>query len=84
MASWDMISHDFQEYLEKSSLYDRIVSESKDILEIIIIQYKTGNYNIFYKIYCKSTSHLQEVLYDKIQKVDHIESAEHLFHRKKV
>jgi len=63
-------------YLEKSSLYDRVVSELKSIDEIATIRYTTGNYNIFCKIYCKDTQHLKDVLHDKIQKVDGIESTE--------
>ncbi len=63
-------------YLEKSSLYDKVVAELKEIPEIATIRYTTGNYNIFCKIYCKGTSHLRDVLHDKIQKVDGIESTE--------
>jgi len=63
-------------YLEKSSLYDRVVGELKEIPEISTIRYTTGNYNIFCKIYCRDTQHLRDVLHDKIQRVDGIESTE--------
>ncbi|WP_420577781.1 Lrp/AsnC ligand binding domain-containing protein [Ekhidna sp.] len=63
-------------YLEKSSLYDRVVSELKEIPEIVTIRYTTGNYNIFCKIYCRDTHHLRIVLHDKIQRIDGIESTE--------
>ena len=63
-------------YLEKSSLYDKVVSELKEIPEISTIRYTTGNYNIFCKIYCRDTQHLRDVLHDKIQRVDGIESTE--------
>ncbi|MEM6737390.1 MAG: winged helix-turn-helix transcriptional regulator [Bacteroidota bacterium] len=63
-------------YLEKSSLYDEVVSKLKEISEIATIRYTTGNYNIFCKIHCKDTQHLRDVLHDKIQKVDGIESTE--------
>lgn len=63
-------------YLEKSSLYDEVVNKLKEIGEIATIRYTTGNYNIFCKIYCKDTQHLRDVLHDKIQKVDGIESTE--------
>ncbi|MEQ8904644.1 Lrp/AsnC ligand binding domain-containing protein [Ekhidna sp.] len=63
-------------YLEKSSLYDRVVSELRKIPEIVTIRYTTGNYNIFCKIYCRDTQHLRNVLHDKIQSVDGIESTE--------
>lgn len=63
-------------FLEKSSLYDMVVAKLKEISEIATIRYTTGNYNIFCKIYCKDTQHLRDVLHDKIQKVDGIESTE--------
>ncbi|MEQ9404199.1 MAG: Lrp/AsnC ligand binding domain-containing protein [Cyclobacteriaceae bacterium] len=63
-------------YLEKSSLYDVVVAKLKEIPEIVTIRYTTGNYNIFCKIHCKDTQHLRDVLHDKIQKVDGIESTE--------
>ena len=63
-------------YLEKSSLYDEVVSKLKEVPEIVTIRYTTGNYNIFCKIHCKDTQHLRDVLHDKIQTVDGIESTE--------
>ncbi len=63
-------------YLQKSSLYNEVVESLKGIPEIVTIQYTTGSYNIFCKIYCKDTRHLRDVLHDKIQKVDGIESTE--------
>ncbi len=63
-------------YLEKSSLYDEVVAQLKEIPEITTIRYTTGNYNIFCKILCKDTQHLRDVLHDKIQMVDGIESTE--------
>lgn len=63
-------------YLEKSSLYDKVVSELKQIPEIVKIHYTTGNYNIFIKIHCKDTNHLREILHDKIQEVEGIERTE--------
>jgi len=63
-------------YLQKSSLYDRVVQELKEIHEIVKIHYTTGNYNIFIKIHCKDTRHLKDVLHDRIQKVEGIERTE--------
>ena len=63
-------------YLQKSSLYDRVVTELKEIQEIVKIHYTTGNYNIFIKIHCKDTRHLKDVLHDRIQKVEGIERTE--------
>ncbi|NJM93647.1 MAG: winged helix-turn-helix transcriptional regulator [Cytophagales bacterium] len=63
-------------YLEKSSLYDEVIEQLKDIPEIVKIHYTTGNYNIFLKVHCRDTKHLKEVLHDKIQKVEGIERTE--------
>ncbi|MCV9387693.1 Lrp/AsnC ligand binding domain-containing protein [Reichenbachiella ulvae] len=63
-------------YLQRSSLYDQVVTELKQIPEIVRIHYTTGNYNIFIKIHCRDTNHLREVLHDKIQKVEGIERTE--------
>ena len=63
-------------YLLKSSLYDSVVNNLKEIPEIVKAHYTTGNYNIFIKIHCKDTRHLKDVLHDKIQKVEGIERTE--------
>ena len=63
-------------FLERSSLYDDVVSKLKEFPEISTIRYTTGDYNIFCKIYCKDTQHLRDVLHDKIQKVEGIERTE--------
>ncbi len=56
-------------YLEKSALYDQVIAQLKDIMEITNLHYTTGNYSIFAKLYCKDTKHLKDILYDKIQKI---------------
>lgn len=63
-------------FLEKSALYDSVMSKLKAIQEITNIHYTTGNYNMFVKIHCKDTNHLKAVLHDKIQQVDGIERTE--------
>ena len=65
-------------YLLKSSLYDSVVNNLKEIPEIVKVHYTTGNYSIFIKIHCKDTRHLKDVLHDKIQKVEGIERTETL------
>ncbi len=64
-------------YLEKSSLYDAVIENLKQIPEVINAYYTTGNYSIFAKIICKDTNHLRTVL-DNIQKVDGIDRTETL------
>lgn len=63
-------------YLEKSALYEKVLSRLKDIPEIINIHYTTGNYSMFVKIHCRDTNHLKEVLHDKMQQVEGIERTE--------
>jgi Lrp/AsnC family transcriptional regulator, regulator for asnA, asnC and gidA len=60
-------------FLEKSALYDKVMTKLKAIPEITNIHYTTGNYSMFVKIHCKDTNHLKAVLHDKIQQVDGIE-----------
>lgn len=64
-------------YLEKSSLYDNVIENLKQISEVINAYYTTGNYSIFAKIICKDTNHLRTVL-DNIQKVEGIDRTETL------
>ena len=59
-------------YLQKSSLYDEVFEQLKLIEEIITIHYTTGNYSMFLKMVCKDTSHLKDLLHDRIQKIDGI------------
>jgi Lrp/AsnC family transcriptional regulator for asnA, asnC and gidA len=59
-------------YLSKSSLYDEVFGKLKEIDEIISIHYTTGNYSMFLKLLCKDTSHLKDMLHDKIQRIDGI------------
>ncbi|MCS6821835.1 MAG: Lrp/AsnC ligand binding domain-containing protein [Microscillaceae bacterium] len=63
-------------YLDKSSLYDEVIQELKNIPEIVSMNYTTGNYSIFAKVICRDTQHLRDVLHDKIQKVTGIQRTE--------
>jgi Lrp/AsnC family transcriptional regulator for asnA, asnC and gidA len=63
-------------YLEKSALYDQVLTKLKEIPEIINIHYTTGNYSMFIKIHCKDTNHLKIVLHDKMQQVEGIDRTE--------
>jgi Lrp/AsnC family transcriptional regulator, regulator for asnA, asnC and gidA len=63
-------------YLDKSSLYDEVAEELKKIPEVVAAHYTTGIYSIFAKIICRDTSHLKEVLHDKIQKISGIQRTE--------
>ena len=59
-------------YLSKSSLYDEVFINLKEIKEIVSLHYTTGNYSMFIKLLCKDTGHLKDILHDKKQKIDGI------------
>ncbi len=63
-------------YLEKGSMYKRVVKRLTEILEITELHYTTGNYNILAKLYCRDTQHLRNVLNDKIQAIEGVERTE--------
>lgn len=63
-------------YLEKSALYEMVLTKLRLIEEITNIHYTTGNYSMFVKIHCRDTSHLKEVLHEKIQQVEGIHRTE--------
>ncbi|MCC7246253.1 MAG: Lrp/AsnC ligand binding domain-containing protein [Saprospiraceae bacterium] len=63
-------------YLDKSSLYDEVVEQLREIPEIVEANYTTGAYSILTKLVCKDTNHLRQVLHDKIQKISGIQRTE--------
>lgn len=63
-------------YLDKSSLYDIVSEQLKEIPEIVGANYTTGTYSIFAKIICRDTNHLRSVLHDKIQRISGIQRTE--------
>ncbi len=63
-------------YLDKSSLYDEVAEQLKNIPEVVEANYTTGLYSVFVKIICKDTNHLRLVLHDKIQKIAGIQRTE--------
>ena len=63
-------------YLDKSSLYNQVTKELRNIPEVVGAHYTTGLYNIFAKIVCQDTDHLREVLHDKIQPITGIQRTE--------
>jgi Lrp/AsnC family transcriptional regulator, regulator for asnA, asnC and gidA len=63
-------------HLDKSSLYDEVAEELKTIPEVVAAHYTTGLYSIFAKVICRDTTHLKEILHDKIQKIPGIQRTE--------
>ena len=65
-------------YLDRGSHFNEVVEQLKEVEEIVECHYTTGIYSIFAKIYCKDTSHLREVLNDKIQAISAVNRTETL------
>jgi Lrp/AsnC family transcriptional regulator for asnA, asnC and gidA len=65
-------------YLEKSSLYDQVAEDLKQIPEIVRVNYTTGNYSMFVEIVAKDINQLKFVLHDQLQKIKGIERTETL------
>ncbi|MEM7367031.1 MAG: Lrp/AsnC ligand binding domain-containing protein [Bacteroidota bacterium] len=63
-------------FLEKGSLYNRIVKQLDQIPEITEIHYTTGRYGIFLKIISRNTRELRSILNDKVQPIEGIQRTE--------
>ncbi len=63
-------------YLRQSLLYGEASTELKKIPEVIEQHFTTGEYSMFIKIVCKDTTHLKEVIHDKIQNIPSIQRTE--------
>ena len=63
-------------YLDKSSLYDDVSEQLRNIPEVLAAHYTTGAYSIFVKIICRDTNHLRDVLAGKIQNIKGIQRTE--------
>ncbi len=63
-------------FLEKSSLYQSVISQLSEIPEVVNAYYTTGNYSIFAKIICKDTDDLRKLLSEKIQAISGIQRTE--------
>lgn len=63
-------------FLQKSSYYDDVAAKLEQIPEVVSLNYTTGPYSMFVRIYCRDTNHLRQVLHDKIQTIDGVERTE--------
>ena len=63
-------------FLEKGSLYNKIVKQLEKIAEITEVHYTTGRYGIFLKIICQNTRELRSILNDKVQPIEGIQRTE--------
>ena len=63
-------------YLDKSSMYNEVITNLRKIPEVVADHYTTGNYAIFARVVCKDTQHLREVLSVKVQSIPGIQRTE--------
>ena len=63
-------------YLEKGSIYDKVIKRLEKIPEVVEAHYTTGVYSIFMKLVCRNTEHLRQVLNEKVQSVEGIDRTE--------
>ena len=60
--------------LDKSSSFANVLEELKKINEIVELHYTTGEYSILIKVLCKNITHLQDLLMNKIQAINGVQS----------
>ncbi len=63
-------------YLDKASSYHEVLAQLEEIKEIVELHYTTGAYSIFIKVICKSISHLQDLLMNRLQIIDGVQSTD--------
>lgn len=63
-------------YLDKSSLYDEVADQLKQVPEVVEANYITGAYSVLVKLICRDTNHLHMVLREKIQPIAGIQRTE--------
>jgi Lrp/AsnC family transcriptional regulator for asnA, asnC and gidA len=63
-------------YLDKSNMFEEVFANIAKISEVVECHYTTGNYALFLKIYCRDTSHLRDLLIEKIQTIPNVRRTE--------
>lgn len=63
-------------HLQRGSIYGSVIKELEDIPQVLEAHYTTGVYNIFVKVICKDTQDLRDVLNDRIQAIEGIQTTE--------
>lgn len=64
--------------LEKGSMYKRVVDELRNIPEIVECHYTTGPYSMLVKLYARDNEQLMDLLNNKIQGIQGVDSTETL------
>ncbi len=65
-------------FLEHPGNFRNVITEFRDIPEIIECHYTTGNYSLFLKVYTRDNEHLRDILTDRIQNIPGITRTETL------
>ena len=63
-------------FLDRASLYDRVVEKIKEVPEITQCHYTTGTYSLFIKVITRDNDHLKTILSDRLQKINGISRTE--------
>ena len=64
--------------LKSAKDYTEALARLQELDEVVEAYYTTGHYSIFIKVMCRSIDALQQVLINKIQTIDEIQSTETL------
>ncbi|SPP31846.1 Regulatory protein AsnC [Arsenophonus endosymbiont of Aleurodicus floccissimus] len=64
--------------LKSAKDYHTVLKKLDELDEVVEVYYTTGQYSIFIKVMCRSIDALQDVLINKIQTIDEIQSTETL------
>lgn len=64
--------------LERGSMYRDVVKELENIPEVVECHFTTGPYSMLIKVYATDTSHLMQLLNDKIQHIKGVTETETL------
>lgn len=64
--------------LKSAKDYHAALKKLDELDEVVEVYYTTGQYSIFIKVMCRSIDALQDVLINKIQTIDEIQSTETL------
>ncbi|RMG75545.1 MAG: AsnC family transcriptional regulator [Bacteroidetes bacterium] len=63
-------------YLDKCDSFEEIFQHMEAIPEIVECHYSTGVYAVFIKVYCRDTTHLRDLLIEKIQTIPYVRRTE--------
>ena len=63
-------------FLDKASSYPSVLEQLREIKEIVELHYTTGAYSVFIKVICKSIPNLQDLLMNRLQVIEGVQSTD--------